>query len=299
MITNLTPNSALFLASLDTIQQNLANASEQVSSGKRINNAQDDPDELESLLQLRTDEQQNSQIESNLAEAKAEADTADSALNSASQLMDQAISLATQGANSTTDAAGRQTIAQQIEAIQKQMVDLSQTQVQGRYIFSGDDDASPTYQLDLNTPEGVDMLSDAASTRQVQDPEGSTFAASETASQIFDAPGASVFSALNTLRVALLGNNQAGIENSISALQAANTQVNQSDSFYGNVEDEIQNDNTFASNYDTQLQTEISNIQDADIAQASLELTEGNTQLQAAFEAEGKMPTTSLFNYLG
>jgi flagellin-like hook-associated protein FlgL len=47
------------------------------------------------------------------------------------------------------------------------------------------------------------------------------------------------------------------------------------------------------------LQTQIGNIQDADIASASLELNEGSTQLQAAFEAQAKMPTTSLFSYLG
>jgi len=305
MITNLTPASALFLANLGTIEQNLAQANEEVSSGKRINVASDSPDQLESLLQLTTDEQKNTQIQSNLTLAKTDAESADSAINSASQLMDQAVSLATQGANSTTDAAGRKTIAEQIAAIQQQMVDLSQTQVQGRYIFSGDDDSNPTYQLDLGATAGyaattgVDILSAAASTRQIQAPQGSTFAASETASQIFDAPGASVFAALNGLREALLSNNQGGIQNSISSLQAANTQLNNSDSFYGNVENEIDNANSFASNYDTQLQTEISDIQDADIAQASLQLTQSNTQLQAAFEMEGRMPTTSLFNYLG
>jgi flagellin-like hook-associated protein FlgL len=47
------------------------------------------------------------------------------------------------------------------------------------------------------------------------------------------------------------------------------------------------------------LQTEISNIQDADITSAATELTEGNTQLQAAMEMQGQMPHTSLFNYLG
>jgi len=185
------------------------------------------------------------------------------------------------------------------------MVSLSQTQVQGRYIFSGDDPGSPTYQLDLSAASGsaaingVDQLSSAASTREIQNPQGGTFKASETASQIFDAPGASVFAALNSLRVALTNNNQNAIQNSISALQAATTQLNNADAFYGNVENQIDNANTFASSYDTQLQTEISNIQDADIAQGALQITRGNTQLQAALEAEGKMPTQSLFNYLG
>jgi flagellar hook-associated protein 3 FlgL len=219
--------------------------------------------------------------------------------------MDQAVSLAAQGANSATDAQGRQTIAQQIAAIQQQMVDISQTQVQGRYIFSGDQDGSPTYQLDLNArsgaaaSSGVDQLSNAATTRRIQGPAGSTFGASETASQIFDAPGASAFAALNGLRTALLSNNQTAIQNSISALQAANTQLNTSDAFYGNLENQIENASTFSGNYDAQLQTEVSNLQDADIAHEAMEITQENTQLQAAFEAQGKMPTQTLFNFLG
>jgi flagellin-like hook-associated protein FlgL len=177
--------------------------------------------------------------------------------------------------------------------------------VDGSYIFSGDQDGSPTYQLDLTATTGsaattgVDLLQTDTSTREVQDPAGSTFTASETAQQIFDAPGASVFAALNSLRLNLLANNQTGVENSIPALQAAAAQLNTSEAFYGNVENRITDANNFATQYSTQLQTEIGNIQDADVAQEATQLTEENTALQAAFQAEGKMPTTSLFNYLG
>jgi flagellar hook-associated protein 3 FlgL len=291
MITNLTPTSAIFLANVNRLEQSLADANSEVAS--------DDPGQIQALLQLRTDEQQNTQIQSNLNSATADADSADSALGSAIQLMDNAVSLATQGASATTTASSRQDIAQEIAGIQAEMVSISQTQVQGRYIFSGDRENSPTYQLDLTATTGVDLLSNAPATRQVQDPEGGTFTASETAYQIFDAPGASVFAALNSLRLNLLGNNQTGITNALAALQTASSHLNTMEAFYGNVEDRIDNSNTFANQYDTQLKTAISNIQDADAASAALQLTQSNTALQAAFQAEGKMPTTSLFNYLG
>jgi flagellin-like hook-associated protein FlgL len=47
------------------------------------------------------------------------------------------------------------------------------------------------------------------------------------------------------------------------------------------------------------LQTEISNIQDADVTSAATEMTEANTQLQAAMQMQGQMPHSSLFQYLG
>ena len=46
-------------------------------------------------------------------------------------------------------------------------------------------------------------------------------------------------------------------------------------------------------------QTALSNDQDADMAQAATQLTESQTQEQAALQAEGMLPRNSLFNFLG
>jgi flagellar hook-associated protein 3 FlgL len=108
-----------------------------------------------------------------------------------------------------------------------------------------------------------------------------------------------VFAALNSLRLNLLANNPSGIGNSLALVKTASDHLDNMQAFYGNVEKRISDSNTFASQYDTQLKSAISNIEDADAASAALKLTQSNTALQAAFQAEGKMPTTSLFNFLG
>ena len=97
----------------------------------------------------------------------------------------------------------------------------------------------------------------------------------------------------------LNNNDTAGITNSITLLQASSVHLNTMQSFYGNLENQIQGANTYASNCSVQLETQISNIQDADIPAAASQLTEANTQLQAAMEMEGQKPHSSLFNYLG
>ena len=307
MITNVTPQSALFLANLDRVQESIATANNQVSSGLKITQASDAPDQISTLLQLRANLQRNTQIQSNLNMAQTDANSADNAISASIQLMDTAVSLATQAATATTDAAGRADIAQQIQSIQQQMVSNSQTNVQGRYIFSGDQDGSPQYTWDPTAANPVVAGTQSASTRLIEDPAGGSFPASLTAQQIFDdqdpttgAPATdNVFNALNTLQQALTSNNTAGITNSVTLLQAASTHLNASESFYGNLQDTIQNANTYASQYNVQLQTQISDIQDADITSAALELTQGNTQLQAAMQMQGQMPHSSLFNYLG
>ena len=324
MTTQLAPSSALFLANVNRIEQRITAANSQISSGKRLNVASDSPDQVDSLLQMRADQLRNTQIQSNLTLAGADASAADNALSSSISLMDRAIQLATQGANSTQNADTRNSIAEEVASIQTQMVAYSQTQVQGRYIFSGDLDGSATYQLNLLPPPdpsvpvdpsapvdpatvtGVTQLSNAASTRQVEDPAGGSFVVSKTAQQIFDDTNAdgspasdNVFAALNSLRLALLSNDQTGITNSINSLQAASGHLNDMEGFYGAVQNRIQAATSFATQYNIQLQTEVSNTEDADVTSAAVELTQANTQLQAAFQAQGKMPTNTLFDYLG
>ena len=310
-ITNLDPQSALFLANLNIVQKDISQASDQVSSGLKITVASDAPDQIGTLLQLRANLQRNTQIQSNLTLAQTDANAADNALQSSIQLMESAMTLATQGATSTTDASTRASLALQIQSIQQQMVANSQTTVQGRYVFSGDNDGSPAYQWDSTAANPVVSLAAAGttpqSTRRIEDPAGGSFAASLTAQQIFDdqdtttggAATDNVFNALTTLQQALENNDTAGIANSITLLQAASAHLNTMDSFYGNVQDQIQNANTYASNYGVQLQTQIGNTEDADITSAALELTQGNTQLQAAMQMQGQRPHTSLFSYLG
>ena len=147
MISNLTR----FLGSLSgqhatAYRQRLENASRQASSGKRVNVASDAPSEIDTILQLRTDAARNTQIQENLSVAKADADAADGALSSATKIMDRARVLASQGATFTLDATGRQSIAGEVQSLLEQMVAVSRTTVQGRYIFGGDHDSTPPYE---------------------------------------------------------------------------------------------------------------------------------------------------------
>jgi len=307
MISNIDPQNATFLNAINQIENTISTASNEVSSGLSITEASDSPDQISTLLQLRANQAHNSQIQSNVTLAQTNAQAADNALSSSIEMMDTATSLATEGATATATATTRASLAEQVQSILQQMVANSQTNVQGVYIFSGDEPETPQYTWDPTQANPVVTQQTSASTQQIESPAGGTFQAALTAQQIFDdqdpATGApatdNVFNALNTLVTALNNNDTAGINNAIPLLQAASTQLNTCEAFYGNLEDQLQNASTYASTYNTQLATEISNIQDADIPSAASELTEANTQLQAAMQMEGQLPHTSLFNYLG
>src|SRR5580658_10313656 len=138
MIPSLTPATNQFLNNLSSLQSLITTTTEQMTSGYRINQPSDAPDQISPLLQLMANLNYNQTVVGNLSNVQATVSSADQAVSSGIQLLQQATSLGAQGASTTTSAATRAQLAQQVESIQQQMVSLADTQVSGQYIFSGD-----------------------------------------------------------------------------------------------------------------------------------------------------------------
>lgn len=305
MLTNLDPQSEIFLSDIGRAQQRVAGAQQQITSGKRVSAASDDPDIISDMLRLRSALERNTQIQTNLGMAQSAASVADSTLSSAIQVLDRARVLGAQAANTTQTAAGRLSLVDEVQALEDRLVSLSQAQSGGWYVFSGDQESLPAYQLNLGNPNGVDRLLTAPATRLVENPAGGSFVPSKTAQEIFDrrnlddslAPD-NVFAAVNSLRLALLNNDIPGVNAAINSIKLASDHLNAVQAFYGAVQNRIQDALTLTSKYDVQLRSELSQKEDADVVAASLELNQGNLQIQAAFQMKGGMPRTTLFDFL-
>jgi flagellar hook-associated protein 3 FlgL len=315
MIPSLNPSANLFLDGLSRIQSTITTATAQLSSGYRISQPSDAPDQISPLLQFQASLNHNQTTVSNLNRVQADVSSADQALSTAIQLLDQARSIGAQGASGTTTDATRANLAQQIQTIQEQMVGLANTQVAGRYVFGGDDDTTQPYAVDLNQPvtvpqNGVDRLftPPSTATRQIESSGHSFITVDQTAQDLFDHRNASddslatdnVFAALNTLRVALqTPNNQTAITAAQTSLQTASSYLDSKETFYGNTQNRIAAAVSQINSENVNLQQQITNIRDTDVVQTALELTAAETQNQAAMAAEAKMPHTSLFDFLG
>ena len=306
MISNLDPSSEIFLADLLRGQRRVERAQREVTSGLRIQKPSDAPDEIDSLLQIRAARERNSQIQSNLAGAKTEADTAEKALATAANLIDRALVLTSQALGAFQTAENRKSIADEVESLTEQIVASTGTAVDGRYIFSGDRDREATYQVDWTEATGVMQLVPVSATRRIEDPAGGSFAASRTAAEIFDARNAdgtpasgNVFAALAGLRTALLNDDENALSVSLGLVRESSGHLNTQIAFYGSLQRRIQDATDFAAGYDTRLQAELGTKEDADIVAAALELSQANTQIQAALSARAKLPRTSLFDFIG
>jgi flagellar hook-associated protein 3 FlgL len=305
MTTGINAEGQNFINAINSIQARMSNAQTQLSTGLKVHEPSDAPDALSPILQLHAQISQNQTMQTNLNGALTTINAAESALSSSVTLLQNASSIATEATGLSQTADTRAELAQNVQGLLQQMVADSNTTVDGKYVFGGDQNQTQLYQLDPASPTGVDRLAVATNTNLVQAPGGVQIPASLTSNTIFDNRNAddtvapdNVFSALNGLIVALQNNDTNGINASISSLQTASTYMNSQLAFYGTAQDQVDSGITTAQNQLVQLQTQLSNLQDADETTAITQLTQAQTQLQAALDAQARMPTTSLFNVL-
>ena len=306
MVGRLDPSSQVFLAQLELMQARAERAQRQITSGKKLLTPSDGPDEVSPILQLRSEMQRNDQIKTNLVRVRSEVETADGVLQRALQVLDRAIVLANQGAGSMIGADGRAVLAEEVSAIQEEMVGLSQATSEGRFIFGGDQDSEPSYRSNFASLTGVDRLAPfQAATRQVIHPSGTTFGVARTAQEIFDernpddSPSTrNVFAAINALRVALEGNDEAGVTASVVALREVSGHLNGQLGFYGAVENRIAEASADASKLGLRLKTTLSELEDADVTAAILELNQVELNQRAALSSRSLIKRSSLFDYL-
>jgi flagellar hook-associated protein 3 FlgL len=305
MITGLNAANDQFVTSVDNMQTALNNAETQLSTGYRVNQASDAPAEVGDIFVARAALSNENQTIQNLKVVQANVTTGDTAVQTAVQLLQNAVVLGSEGASSTVTQSQQNALATQVQSVLSQLVGLSATQVNGVYIFSGDAGGSAPYQLDPASPTGVDQLVTAQATALTADPTGITFQTSMTAQQLFDAQDSmgnptpqNAFAALNNLQLALQSGNATNITAAISNVQTAGDYVNQQLGFYGAAENRITSAIDLAQKFQVQTQTQLSNLQDTDMTSVAVQVTQETTALNAAMAAEGKRPTSTLFDYL-
>ncbi len=304
MLSNLDPASQRFLADLNRIQLRSSTAESQISSGLKVQSASDAPDQIGTLLQLESERSVNKQTLSNLNRVQTEVNAADNALTTAVQLLDKITQVVGQGLSSST-AQERVKYAQQVTDLQGQLVSLTSTTAEGRYIFDGGDESGAPYQSDPTAVNGAIRLRTTTASRQVQDSAGNSFQFARSAQDIFDQrdsadlpTATNIFAAIGSAITALNANNPAAIATSIDVLHGASEYLGIQQTFYGTVQDRLASSTSTAQSLDISLQTQIGDIRNADLTEASLEFNRSNTELQASLAAKGKSQLRSLFDYL-
>lgn len=111
----------------------------QVQTGKKIERPSDDPIIAMKGMMYRTEKTEVEQYQRNVTEIRSWMDNADDALDKGTQVMQRIEELAVQASNDTQTKNEREAIKEEVDQLREQLIDIANTNVNGKYIFNGTD----------------------------------------------------------------------------------------------------------------------------------------------------------------
>jgi flagellar hook-associated protein 3 len=126
-------------------QQALATATQQLSTGLRVNQLSDDPVASANMVRSLAYSANVDQYTSNVSSVLPQMQSADSAISSVVTSLNSAVTLGTEGANGIESPANRLEIASQLQSILSSVIAQANTSFQGVYVFGGSDSTTPPF----------------------------------------------------------------------------------------------------------------------------------------------------------
>jgi flagellar hook-associated protein 3 FlgL len=270
---------------------------QQLATGKRVNEPSDDPAAAAADVENQSLQGQTDQYLQNTSNLEGLLQTADSALSSVVTALNQAISLGTQGANGDLSASNQQEIAQQVQNIQSQVVQLANTSYQGSYIFGGTASQAAPFALDATQPSGV-IYNGNTGVNSVAIAEGRSIQVNIPGSQVFQGAGGSVMGALQQLVTALQSGNSASIGTATTQVSSALNYLSQQRVTYGSGISQLNANQSSLQQEQVNLQTQENTLVGANLATAATDLSQAQTAQSATLAALAQIIPQSLLNYL-
>ena len=281
------PNYITNLAgSLDQVQANEQQLTQELSSGVRVTSLGVDPLASGENVLLLNQIDQDTSFTSNASLVTGQLQVADSALGSVVSELTQAVTLATGATNGTDDASDVQSVGNQIAGILDEVQSLANTSYQGQYIFAGGQTTTAPFSTSNATSPGVTTYNGDSDINYLELPDGEKIQLNVPGNQIFQGAGANnVFAALNKL-VADFESGSVNTQQAISDTSALSSALNYVSQQRVTIDNSITGLNAASdavTNEQTQLTGAQTNLMQADVAGISTQLSLAETQ-QTALE---------------
>lgn len=281
-----------FQSDIRTAQERLTKVSQELSSGKRINDPSDDPVGVGRSINMRSLRASMQQYKSNLTTAKGELSYADSTAGEIGDLLREAYQVSVEGASSATDQTGRVAMAARITSIQARIVDLANTKgPDGGYLFSGQKTTTKPYTLMGTT---LVYNGDANST-YVEIGPGET-----TQTNVVTEPAMTeIYTRLESLKSNLIGGQVGAISGvDIAAIQSSQDKISV---LRGSVGARLQTIDDLSLQWQRrsdELTINISNVEDVDVSEAAVQYQQANQAYTAALTVASQGFRLSLMDFL-
>lgn len=289
----------------DTITQNLAGSSsamfranQVISTGKKINRLSDDPVGLVSVLSLRSSLEYIGQLERNINMGKSWLNMDETALTQVEDILSQAKALTIQMSSANVGENERSNSAGVAEGFLQQVLSLANTMVDGRYIFAGTDTDTAPFEL---SEDGSDVAYNGNHNEfAIEIAKGIRVDVSRNGKGLFgdDAPAGSIFKTLIDLKQSLQTNNVEGIRESMEGLDGHMDHIRAMTAETGSKLNRLDLKAGIIKDLRLTYLDRKSQIEDADIAEAIMDLKAKELAYQAALNSSAKVIQMSLVDYV-
>jgi flagellar hook-associated protein 3 FlgL len=267
----------------------------QLSTGRVLTKASDDPTAATNSMALRKQMNRLDQRTRALTDARGWLETADSSLTSAMDLLARAKEIAVRASSTggLTDTNARQAMATELRSIREDMLGVANTTYGGRSIFNGT--ASGT----AYNAAGAYQGNNAAVVRDLE--AKTTLAVNTTGPQIFGVAGGAtgdMFEVLDRLATAVATGNDAGMAAEHANLDQAAQTLSAAAVDVGSRAARLDGIATRGEDERLRLQTQLSSIEDIDPATVLVTEKAQENAYQAALQAAAKILPPSLLDYL-
>ncbi len=283
---------------LSTRMEQYEQAQSKLATGKEIRKPSEDPSKANRGLSLRASREARVQEQRNAEDAKTWLNTADSALQSAMDRLQRARQLTVQGANAG-DQSAKDGIAREIETIRSELVGIANTKVRGQHVFAGYTEGPAVEATDDGNGEWTFTTkgdADHEITRRVGDSDKVRI--NTTAAEAFGEDEQSVFSVLSDLETALKEGRTADVSATLSDLDDSMERLGGELARIGANTNWV--DSALARSEDSLyvIQQELAEVEDADYAEAVMDLQMQDMALQSTLQALGRALPQSLAAFL-
>lgn len=283
------------LGNLQRSRQQILQAQQQISSQKKVTEPSDDPAAFGQIVLDKASLSQTDQWIRNIQFGTARVEAAGSALGQVQNLLSRLRELTIQARSDTTSAQGRLTIAQEVRQLHRQLMQLANTEVEGRAVFAG---------TETNTTPFVISSGDTVSYQGNSETQSIAVGRNQTVqvlipgSEIFTGAATNIFNSVRDLLAALESNNGAGIETAIANLDSATNQISDAQGRIGVLANRLEVTKTALDTATTTIRQALSQNEDADLAAAVAQLSLQQVAVEATSQAFRTIFDTTLLKML-
>lgn len=287
----------------------LVELTEKVATGKKINRPSDDPDGMGRVLDFQNTISRVNQYMQNIAVGKTHMEVTENVLEEVENYIELAQTVALD--QTAGDSDSRLKAVDQIKSYFDQILSLANSKLGDRYLFAGNqsddepfsrnadgiDGTGDDYLAVYNGDDGeYKIIIGTANQVKINSHGDEVF----TGDSLVD--GVNIFNVLNDLVTALenpdidAGTTQ--IISQLDSLEQAQDQVNAARIRSANAYDQLKTTNDYWTDFKVNIEQQLSNIQDADLAQSVVELQNQELVYETTLALAGEIMQISYLNFL-